>query len=99
MLALLKLHENTADKMSLYKLLEEKGGMEKATFEVPEGVTLLFGRRLHSVYNLAVLYDAEDEKTSLQFLSEFSPYATIERILTAACPLYENTVAGSEPRE
>ena len=90
-LALLKMHENTADKMAMNQVISEKGGIKKAMVELPEGVKILESGRLFSQYNMAVFYEAPDEETAMRFLSEFTPYATIERYLTAPCPLMDNT--------
>jgi uncharacterized protein with GYD domain len=91
--AMLKAHENTADKMAMGQMIQEKGGMEKAKMELPEGVKILESGRLFGTYGMAVFYEAPDEHAAIRFLSEFTPYATVERYLTAPCPLCENAKA------
>ncbi len=91
--ALLKSHENTADKKAMHQMIEEKGGMEKAQVELPEGVKILESGRLFGRYGLAVFYEAPNETTAIRFLSEFTPFSTVERFLTAPCPLCENAKA------
>ena len=91
--ALLKVHENTADKEAMSHMIKEKGGAEKAKVELPEGVKILESGRLFGRYDMAVFYEAPDEMTAIRFLSEFTLFATVERYLTAPCPLCENAKA------
>jgi uncharacterized protein with GYD domain len=89
-LALMKWHENTSDKIAGHKFIEEMGGAD-GMFNLPDGVTILEGARVFGPYALVIFYEAPDEEAAKKVLAEYNAYATIERYLTARCPLCENS--------
>jgi hypothetical protein len=87
--ALLKVHQNTQDKMALYEFIEEMGG-DEGMWNLPPGVKMLESGKIFGSHDLAVFYEAPDEETAMKVMSEMSPYATIDRFLTTPCPWCEN---------
>ena len=90
-LALMKWHKNTSDKIAGHKFIEEMGGAEDGMFNLPNGVTILESGKVFGPYALAMFYEAPDEEAAKKVLAEYNAYATIERYLTARCPLCENS--------
>jgi uncharacterized protein with GYD domain len=88
-LVLVKWHQDTASKMAALKFVHERG-REKGQWDLPEGVKIIDGLRLFGGYDIAVIYEAPDEETGMEFMSEIWPYAEIKRFLTTSCPWCDN---------
>ena len=92
-LALVKVHDNTADKKAIYKELINEKNESEAGWNLPEGVKELESGIPFGLYDLVIFYEAPDEETAHSYLSELDPYCTIERLLTKPCPICERTKA------
>ena len=93
-LALIQLYEEHVKYVNLRKWLEEKGGLDEAVFDTPDGVKIIeSGIPFGGKYGLVLFYTAETEKQSFYFLKEFEPYGRVERYLTYPCAVCENTKA------
>ena len=90
----------TADSMALGKFIAENYEEdEDRVFKLPEGVRIIEGGKVFGRFDLAVIYEAPNDKVAMDFLKEFSPYSKIERFLLTPCSWCERTIASQTKEE
>ena len=88
--ALLKLHQSSADYKRLLEIDEEMGG-EESVWSVPDGVKLLYSLHCLSQYDLIAFYEAPDGETAEKMFHELESVASIDRILGIPCDICVRT--------
>jgi uncharacterized protein with GYD domain len=92
-LALVKVHDNTADKKAIYEELVNDKIEAELGWNLPEGVKILESGIPFGTYDLVVFYEAPDEETAHSYLSELDLYCTIDRHLTKPCVICDRNKA------